>query len=80
MNNESEVSQREMLKIISVFRKNGFKGEYETFERSKEAEGEYFVVVTDEKSGIKGLFKANVLDGSVAFQYVLDEKQSVANS
>lgn len=80
MNNETEVSQREMLKIISVFRKNGFKGEYETFERSKEVEGEYFVVVTDEKSGIKGLFKANILESTVAFQYVLDEKHSVANS
>jgi len=78
LNNGTEVSQREMLKIIGIFRKNGFKGEYETFERSEENEGEYFVVVTDENTHIKGLFKANLTDGVVSFQHVLNDHNTVA--
>ncbi|GAX08005.1 hypothetical protein IWT5_01156 [Secundilactobacillus silagincola] len=78
MDNETEVSQREMLKIIGLFRKNGFKGEYETFEKSKEETGEYFVVVTDENTHIKGLFKANPSKDMVAFQHVLNDHNTVA--
>lgn len=78
MDNETEVSQKEMLKIIGLFRKNGFKGEYETFERSKEVEGEYFVVVSDENTHIKGLFKANPSKDMVSFQHVLNDHNTVA--
>lgn len=78
MNNETEVSQREMLKIIGLFRKNGFKGEYETFTRSQDDAGEYLVVVIDENTHIKGLFKANPSKDMVSFQHVLNESDTVA--
>ncbi|NLR17930.1 hypothetical protein HC026_03220 [Lactobacillus sp. LC28-10] len=67
-----------MLKIIGLFRKNGFKGEYETFTRSKEDANEYLVVVTDENTHIKGLFKANPSKDMVSFQHVLNESDPVA--
>lgn len=67
-----------MLKIIGIFRKNGFKGEYETFTRSEESEDEFLVVVTDENTHIKGLFKADIAKGLVSFQHVLTDSDTVA--
>lgn len=67
---QQEVTQREMMKIIGLFRKNGFRGEYETFDRG-EVQDEYMVVLTDEKSGVKGLFKVDLGTGSIEFQHVV---------
>lgn len=68
---EQEVSQREMMKIIGLFRKNEFRGEYESFEHGKGGQDEYMVTLTDEKSGVKGLFKADLGTGSIEFQHVV---------
>ncbi|WP_461244591.1 hypothetical protein [Secundilactobacillus muriivasis] len=68
---EQEVTQREMMKIIGLFRKNSFRGEYESFEHGKGGQDEYMVVLTDEKSGVKGLFKADLGTGSIEFQHVV---------
>lgn len=72
---DKEVTQIEMMKIISLFRKEGFKGEYETFQRVSGTDREFFVVMSNEQ-GIKALFKASLMLNAVEFQYVLDDKHT----
>lgn len=72
---EKEVTQIEMMKIIALFRKEGFKGEYETFQRVSGTDREFFVVMSNEQ-GIKALFKASLMLNAVEFQYVLDDKHT----
>lgn len=61
-----------MMKIIGLFRKNSFRGEYESFAHGEGGQDEYMVILTDEKSGVKGLFKADLGTGSIEFQHVAD--------
>lgn len=72
---DKEVTQVEMLKIIGLFRKAGFTGEYETFQRVSGTDREFFVVMSNEQ-GIKALFKASLMLNAVEFQYVLDDKHT----
>jgi len=74
----SEVTQREMIRLIGLFRKNGFKGEYVSFQHVTDEGASYFVVMADENNGTQGLFKADLLSGSIEFQYMLDENHAVA--
>ncbi|QCZ46842.1 hypothetical protein [Levilactobacillus brevis] len=69
----TEVTQREMMKIIGLFRQAGYQGEYETFQRVSGTDREFFVVMSNEQ-GIKALFKASLMLEAVEFQYVLDDK------
>lgn len=73
-----EVTQREMIRIIGLFRKQGFKGNYLSFQHVADEGAAYFVVMGDENNGNQGLFKANLLTGDVAFQYMLDEDHVVS--
>ena len=73
----TEVTQREMIRIIGLFRKQGFKGNYLSFQHVVDEGATYFVVMGDENNGNQGLFKANLLTGEVAFQYMLDEDHVV---
>lgn len=66
----NKVSQREMLKIVSLFRQNGFRGEYESFEFG-EVQDEYMIVLKDEKSGVSGLFKADLNKSTIEFKQVI---------
>jgi len=70
-----EVSQIEKMNIIALFRKEGFKGEYETFQRISGTDREFFVVMSNEQ-GIKALFRASLMLNAVEFQYVLDDKHT----
>lgn len=72
---DKEVTQIEMMKIIALFRKEGFKGEYETFQRVSGTDREFFVVMSNEQ-GIKALFRASLMLNAVEFQYVLDDKHT----
>ncbi len=72
---DKEVSQIEMMKIIALFRKEGFKGEYESFQRVSGTDREFFVVMSNEQ-GIKALFRASLMLNAVEFQYVLDDKHT----
>ncbi|AJO75238.1 hypothetical protein ACPZ2A_12630 [Lactiplantibacillus plantarum] len=74
----NEVTQREMIRLIGLFRKNGFKGEYVSFQHVTDEGASYFVVMADENNGTQGLFKADLLSGSIEFQYMLDENHAVA--
>jgi len=74
----SEVTQREMIRLIGLFRKNGFKGEYVSFQHVTDEGASYFVVMADENNGTQGLFKANLLNDSIEFQYMVDENHTVA--
>ncbi|WP_082137369.1 hypothetical protein, partial [Lactiplantibacillus herbarum] len=74
----SEVTQREMIRLIGLFRKNGFKGEYVSFQHVTDEGASYFVVMADESNGTQGLFKADLLSGSIEFQYMVDENHTVA--
>ena len=73
----SEVTQREMIRLIGLFRKNGFKGEYVSFQHVTDEGASYFVVMADENNGTQGLFKADLLAGTIEFQYMLDENHAV---
>ncbi|GEO70775.1 hypothetical protein [Levilactobacillus acidifarinae] len=70
-----EVTQVEMMKIIALFRKEGFKGEYEDFQRVSGTDREFFVVMANEQ-GVKALFRASLMLNAVQFQYVLDDKHT----
>lgn len=60
------------VKIIGLFQKNSFYGEYESLEYVKSGQDKYIVVLTDKKFGVKGLFKANLGTDSIEFRdYVL---------
>ncbi|MTV82240.1 hypothetical protein GM612_06185 [Lactobacillus sp. CRM56-3] len=59
-----------MMKIIGLFRQNSFRGEYASFKRG-ETQDHYQVILTDEKSGVKGLFKVDLEAGSIEFQHVV---------
>ncbi|MFB9768776.1 hypothetical protein [Lactiplantibacillus modestisalitolerans] len=74
----NEVTQREMIRIIGLFRKNGFKGEYLSFQHVADEGAAYFVVMGDESNGTQGLFKANLLTETIEFQYMLDEDHVVS--
>lgn len=74
----SEVTQREMVRIISQFRKQGFKGNYLSFQHVADEGASYFVVMGDENNGNQGLFKIDLLTGKIAFQYMLDEDHVVS--
>jgi len=74
----NEVTQREMIRLIGLFRKNGFKGEYVSFQHVTDEGASYFVVMADENNGTQGLFKANLLNDSIEFQYMVDENHTVA--
>mgnify|MGYP003361740833 FL=1 len=76
--NANDVTQREMVKLIGLFRKNGFKGEYVSFQHVVDEGAAYFVVMADENNGTQGLFKADLLSGTIEFQYMLDENHAVA--
>lgn len=75
----NEVTQREMIRIIGLFRKQGFKGNYLSFQHVVDEGATYFVVMGDENNGNQGLFKANLLTGEVTFQYMLDEDHIVSS-
>lgn len=49
---DKDVTQVEMMKIIALFRKEGYKGEYEDFQRVSGTDREFFVVMANEQ-GIK---------------------------
>ncbi|KRK47826.1 hypothetical protein FC96_GL002029 [Secundilactobacillus kimchicus JCM 15530] len=68
---KQEVAQRDMMKIIGLFRKNSFRGEYESFEHGDGGQDEYLVTLVDEKTGVKGLFKADLGTGVIEFQHVV---------
>ncbi|BDZ32026.1 hypothetical protein RA086_12350 [Lactiplantibacillus sp. WILCCON 0030] len=76
--NANEVTQREMVKLIGLFRKNGFKGEYVSFQHVVDEGASYFVVMSDENNGTQGLFKADLVSGTIEFQYMLDKNHAVA--
>ncbi|WHQ55080.1 hypothetical protein M1857_04130 [Lactiplantibacillus plantarum] len=76
----NEVTQREMVRIISHFRKQGFKGTYISFQHVVDEGASYFVVMGDENSRNQGLFKINLLSGEIAFQYMLDENHAVSDN
>ncbi|GEO50085.1 hypothetical protein [Lactiplantibacillus pentosus] len=50
-----------MIRIIGLFRKQGFKGNYLSFQHVVDEVATYFVVMGDENNGNQGLFKANLL-------------------
>ncbi|QMU09145.1 hypothetical protein H3M12_01075 [Levilactobacillus suantsaii] len=62
-----------MMKIIALFRKEGYKGEYEEFQRVSGTDREFFVVMGNDQ-GLKALFRASLMLDAVEFQYVLDDK------
>ncbi|ARN93428.1 hypothetical protein CT113_10675 [Levilactobacillus brevis] len=70
---KQDVTQIEMMKIIALFRQDGYKGEYESFQRVSGTDREFFVVMSNEQ-GIKALFRASLMLNAVEFQYVLDDK------
>ncbi|WP_313844785.1 hypothetical protein [Levilactobacillus namurensis] len=67
------VTQKEMMQIIALFRKSGYKGEYEDFQHVSGTDRDFFVVMSNEQ-GIKALFRASLMLNAVGFQYVLDDK------
>ena len=67
------VTQKEMMQIIALFRKSGYKGEYEDFQHVSGTDRDFFVVMSNEQ-GIKALFRASLMLNVVEFQYVLDDK------
>lgn len=67
------VTQKEMMQIIALFRKSGYKGEYEDFQHVSGTDRDFFVVMSNEQ-GIKALFRASLMLNAVEFQYVLDDK------
>ncbi|AYJ39781.1 MULTISPECIES: hypothetical protein [Lactiplantibacillus] len=75
----NEVTQREMVRIINQFRKQGFKGTYVNFQHVVDEEASYFVVMSDENNSNQGLFKIDLLSGDIVFQYMLDENHAVSN-
>lgn len=75
----NEVTQREMIRIISQFRKQGFKGNYINFQHVVDEGATYFVVMGDDNNHNQGLFKIDLLSGEIAFQYMLDENHAVSN-
>ncbi|MCW3778806.1 hypothetical protein ACFQ2P_07420 [Levilactobacillus namurensis] len=62
-----------MMQIIALFRKSGYKGEYEDFQHVSGTDRDFFVVMSNEQ-GIKALFRASLMLNAVEFQYVLDDK------
>ncbi|MBU7553118.1 MULTISPECIES: hypothetical protein [Lactiplantibacillus] len=50
-----------MIRIIGLFRKQGFKGNYLSFQHVVDEVATYFVVMGDENNWNQGLFKANLL-------------------
>jgi len=70
---DKEVTQLEKMKIIGLFRKEGFSGDYESFQRVSGTDREFFVVMSNEQ-GIKALFRASLMLNAVEFQYVLNDK------
>jgi hypothetical protein len=71
LDNVATVTQEEMMKLVSLFRKNGFRGEYDTIEHSEAGGDEYNVIMVDEKTGVKGLFTANLAENTINFQHVI---------
>ena len=45
LDNVATVTQEEMMKLVSLFRKNGFRGEYDTIEHSEAGGDEYNVIM-----------------------------------
>ncbi|WP_143462997.1 hypothetical protein [Levilactobacillus enshiensis] len=72
---DKEVTQIEMMKIIGLFRKEGFTGEYDSFQRVSGTDREFFVVMSNEQ-GIKALFRASLMLNAVELQHVLDDKHT----
>jgi len=72
---DKEVTQLEKMKIIGLFRKEGFTGEYDSFQRVSGTDREFFAVMSNEQ-GIKALFRASLMLNAVEFQYVLDDKHT----
>ncbi|MCT4490027.1 hypothetical protein EFS30_05315 [Levilactobacillus parabrevis] len=70
-----EVTQLEKMKIIGLFRKENFTGEYDSFQRVSGTDWEVFVVMSNEQD-IKALFRASLMLNAVEFQYVLDDKHT----
>jgi len=42
-----EVTQKEMMKIIALFRQEGYKGEYEEFQHVSGTDRDFFVVMSN---------------------------------
>ena len=53
----TEVTQREMIRIIGLFRKQGFKGNYLSFQHVVDEGATYFVVMGDGTTVIKACSK-----------------------
>lgn len=70
---KQDVTQIEMMKIIALFRQDGYQGDYESFQRVSGNDREFFVVMSNEK-GIKALFRASLMLNAVEFKYLLDDK------
>lgn len=64
----NEITQREMIRIISQFRKHGFKGNYINFQYVVGEGATYFVVMGDGNNYNQGLFKIDLLSGEIVFQ------------
>ncbi|WP_236000726.1 hypothetical protein [Levilactobacillus lanxiensis] len=64
-----------MMKIIGLFRKEGFKGEYDSFQHVSGTDREFFVVMSNEQE-IKTLFRVSLTLNAAECQYVLDDKHT----
>lgn len=64
---------------MKLFQKNDFKGEYVSFQYVTDVRSRDFVVMSDENKVTQGLFKDDLLAGTIEFQYMLDEDHAVAN-
>jgi hypothetical protein len=71
LENSTTVTQEETMKLVSLFRKNGFRGEYASITHSKTGGEDYAVVMVDAKTSVKGLFSANLADNRINFQHVI---------
>lgn len=71
MASRTTVTQEETIKLVSLFRKNGFRGEYAGITHSKTGGDTYTVVMVDAKTSVKGLFSANLATKTINFQHVI---------
>ena len=55
----NEVTQREMIRAIRLFHKQGFQGNYLSFQHMGDEVAVYFVAMGNENNNNQGLFKAN---------------------
>lgn len=71
MGNLATVTPAETMKLVSLFRKNGFRGEYASIARCETGSEDYTVVMVDAKTSVKGLFHASLADHTIQFQHVI---------